>query len=247
MSQIETVTNDQQDAAAKKQTTQVEPGWRKILEPQFEQTYMKSLREFLAGEYKTGKTIFPKGPEYFAALNETPWGRVRVVILGQDPYHGPGQAHGLSFSVRGGIRFPPSLLNIFKELKADLGIDAPKSGDLTAWAHQGVLLLNAVLTVEQGKAASHQGKGWERFTDAIVEALNREKEGIVFLLWGSYAQQKGKFIDRKKHFVIETAHPSPLSAHRGFMGSKPFSKINEYLVKRGQKPIDWSLADGKTH
>lgn len=243
MNQLETSANE---TAGNKQTTQVEPGWRKILEAQFAAPYMRSLKEFLKSEYKKGKTIFPRGSEYFAALNETPWDEVRVVILGQDPYHGPGQAHGLSFSVRKGVRFPPSLLNIFKELKADLGINPPKHGDLTAWAHQGVLLLNAVLTVEQGRAASHQGKGWEKFTDGIIEALNREKEGIVFLLWGSYAQQKGKFIDRKKHFVIETAHPSPLSAHRGFLGSKPFSKINAYLKSRGQKPINWEIPD-ETH
>ncbi len=244
MDHIETAASGQ---SAKKQTTQVEPGWRKILEAQFEAPYMKSLREFLAQEYKDGKTIFPKGSEYFAALNETPWDKVRVVILGQDPYHGPGQAHGLSFSVKEGVRFPPSLLNIFKELRSDLGVEAPKSGDLTAWAHQGVLLLNAVLTVEQGRAASHQGRGWEKFTDSIIEALNREKEGIVFLLWGSYAQQKGKFVDRQKHLVIESVHPSPLSAHRGFLGSKPFSKINNYLQSRGQKPIDWRVPLGNTH
>lgn len=221
--------------------TQIEPGWMKALKAPLQSETMKNLKTFLVDEYKKGKTIFPKGSEYFRALNETPWDEVRVVILGQDPYHGPGQAHGLAFSVKEGVQFPPSLQNIFKELKSDLGINPPRSGDLSGWAHQGVLLLNAVLTVESGKAASHQGRGWEQFTDSVIDALNREKEGIVFLLWGSYAQQKGKFIDRSKHLVIETPHPSPLSAYRGFFGSRPFSKINDYLKSRGQKPIEWQL------
>jgi len=161
--------------------------------------------------------------------------------LGQDPYHGPGQAHGLSFSVPAGTRFPPSLQNIFKELQADLGLPRPQTGDLKPWAQQGVLLLNSVLTVEDGQAAAHQGQGWEKFTDAIIHHLAEERTGLVFVLWGSYAQKKGQFIDKQKHLVLSTAHPSPLSAHRGFLGSKPFSKINQYLEKNGEKPIDWSL------
>lgn len=220
---------------------QIETGWHEKLEPDLASERMAKLREFLKSEYQKGKTIYPKGSEYFAALNETPWAKVRVVILGQDPYHGPGQAHGLAFSVKSGVRFPPSLQNIFKELKSDLNIDPPGSGSLVPWAHQGVLLLNAVLTVEDGKAASHQGKGWEEFTDRIVHLLNEDRAGLAFVLWGSYAQRKGAFIDRSKHLVIETPHPSPLSAHRGFFGSKPFSQINNYFVSRGESPINWDL------
>lgn len=219
---------------------QIETGWLKRLEPDLESDRMKSLFKFLKAESQNGKIIFPDRQDYFAALNETPWSEVRVVILGQDPYHGPGQAHGLAFSVKDGVRFPPSLLNIFKELKADLGVQTPESGSLIPWARQGVLLLNSVLTVESSQPASHQGKGWEEFTDRIIHVLNEEREGLVFLLWGSYAQQKGKFIDRKKHLVLESPHPSPLSAHRGFLGSRPFSKTNAYLTSRGEKPIDWS-------
>ena len=215
--------------------------WKNKLEGEFGLDYMKNLKSFLAKEYKASKTIYPKGEEYFAALNHTDFDKVKVVIVGQDPYHGPGQAHGLSFSVREGVRFPPSLLNIFKELKGDLGLDMPTSGSLEKWAKQGVLLLNAVLTVEDGKAASHQGKGWEQFTDKIIHVLNEEREGLVFILWGSYAQKKAAFVDRKKHFVIESVHPSPLSAHRGFFGTKPFSRANAYLKSKGLKEIDWSL------
>ena len=166
---------------------------------------------------------------------------MKVVILGQDPYHGPGQAHGLCFSVQKGVDLPPSLQNIFKELKSDLGIEIPTHGCLDHWAEQGVLLLNSVLTVEQHRAASHQGKGWEQFTDAVIKYLNDEKQGIVFVLWGAYAQKKAAFVDRKKHLVMESPHPSPLSSHRGFFGSKPFSKINKYLISRGEKPIDWAI------
>jgi uracil-DNA glycosylase len=170
----------------------------------------------------------------------TPFDQVRVVILGQDPYHGPGQAHGLCFSVQQGIGLPPSLQNIFKERKSDVGIEISKSGDLSAWAKQGVLLLNAVLTVEAGQANSHQGKGWEKFTDDVIQLLNEKRQGLVFVLWGAYAQKKGALIDRQKHLVLECVHPSPLSSHRGFFGSKPFSKINDYLMARGEMPIDWN-------
>lgn len=219
----------------------LETSWKKRLEPEFHQEYMESLKGFLKNMYQNKKVIFPSGKEYFAALDLTPFDKVKVVIVGQDPYHGPGQAHGLCFSVKPGTRFPPSLNNIFKELRDDLGVPIPKQGCLTKWAEQGVLLLNSVLTVEQGKAASHQGQGWEQFTDRIIALLNEEKEHLVFVLWGSYAQKKAAFVDRKKHLVIESVHPSPLSSHRGFFGSKPFSKINNYLRLHGIKEIDWNL------
>lgn len=218
----------------------IEESWRKRLQSEFDADYMKSLREFLVAEKKSGKVIFPRGDQYFAALNHTPFEKVRVVILGQDPYHGPGQAHGLSFSVPNGVRLPPSLLNIFKELQTDQGVPLSKNGNLERWADQGVLLLNSVLTVEQGKAAAHQGRGWEKFTDKIIQLLNDQREGLVFILWGSYAQKKGAFIDRQKHLVLECVHPSPLSSHRGFFGSKPFSKANEYLKSRQLPVIDWN-------
>lgn len=217
------------------------PSWKNKLEPEFDQEYMKKLKAFLVGEYKAKKVIYPKGDEYFAALNYTDFDKVKVVIVGQDPYHGPDQAHGLSFSVREGVRFPPSLQNIFKELKADLGIETPKSGSLVKWAEEGVLLLNAVLTVEGGLAASHQGQGWEQFTDKIIHLLNEQRTGLVFILWGSYAQKKAAFVDRKKHLVIESVHPSPLSAHRGFFGTKPFSRANSYLKSKGMSEVNWSL------
>jgi uracil-DNA glycosylase len=220
-------------------TPKLEKSWLKKLEPEFEKDYMKNLRKFLKSEADSKKVIYPEGQDYFAALNLTPLDKVKVVIIGQDPYHGPGQAHGLSFSVKEGVRFPPSLLNIFKELKDDLGKPMPKNGDLTHWAEQGVLLLNAVLTVEAGKANAHQGKGWEQFTDQVIATLNKNREHIVYVLWGSYAQKKGAFIDRTKNLVLESPHPSPLSAHRGFFGSKPFSKINKYLKQNGLKEIDW--------
>lgn len=220
---------------------QIEKSWKNRLLPEFDTDYMKQLKSFLSEQYRKKKTIYPKGAEYFSALNLTPFEKVRVVILGQDPYHGPNQAHGLSFSVKPGVDTPPSLVNIYKELKADIGCEIPKHGYLQAWAEQGVLLLNATLTVEAGRAGSHQKKGWEQFTDRIVELLNEEREHLVFILWGSYAQKKGEKIDRKKHFVIESPHPSPLSAHRGFLGSKPFSKANAYLKKSGLEPIDWCL------
>ncbi len=222
---------------------QLEPSWRARLEPEFSKPYMTELRAFLKRELAAKKLIYPRGPEYFAALEHTPFDKVKVVILGQDPYHGPGQAHGLCFSVKPGVDVPPSLVNIYKELKSDLGIERAKHGFLEAWADQGVLLLNATLSVEAGKAGSHQNKGWEQFTDAIIDVLNRERSGLVFVLWGSYAQKKGAFIDTKKHLVLKGPHPSPLSAHRGFFGSKPFSQINAYLESIGKEPIDWRLPE----
>jgi len=219
----------------------LDASWKAHVGFWFERPEMKALSEFLRTEKANGKVIFPPGPQIFAALNATPFDKVKVVILGQDPYHGPNQAHGLCFSVQPGVRPPPSLENIFKEIERDLGIPRPDHGCLTPWAHQGVLLLNAVLTVERGLAGSHQGKGWEGFTDACVDALNRERDSLVFLLWGSYAQAKGKLIDRQKHLVLKAPHPSPLSAHRGFIGCGHFSRANEYLKDRGQTPIDWRL------
>lgn len=227
--------------AATKNDVKLEESWKKRLASEFDTDRMKKLKAFLVSEIKKGKRIYPRPEEWFAALNLTPFSKVRVVIVGQDPYHGPGQAHGLCFSVRPGVPFPPSLRNIFQELQADVGATPPKDGTLTKWAEQGVLLLNAVLTVEEGKAASHQGKGWEEFTDRIIHLVNEEKDHVVFVLWGSYAQKKAAFVDRKRHFVIESPHPSPLSSHRGFFGSKPFSKINGYLKRQGLKPIDWQL------
>ncbi|KZZ43254.1 uracil-DNA glycosylase, partial [Oleiphilus sp. HI0118] len=195
----------------------------------------------LASERKAGKQIYPPENLVFNALNSTPFERVSVVILGQDPYHGSGQAHGLSFSVQPGVAIPPSLVNIYKELYSDVGAVPPMHGCLTSWAEQGVLLLNAVLTVEQGNAGAHQGKGWEQFTDEVIRALNDQRENIVFILWGNYAQKKGAFIDQSKHCVLTSAHPSPLSAHRGFLGSKPFSQCNAYLKSKGLPEVNWSL------
>lgn len=219
----------------------LEPSWKDRIGPYLDRPDMLALSHFLREEKAAGKAIFPPGPEIFNAFAHTPFDRVRVVILGQDPYHGPGQAHGLSFSVRPGVRVPPSLQNIFKEIEDSLGIPRPDHGCLTPWADRGVLLLNAVLTVEAGQAASHQGKGWEGFTDAAIDALNRDREGLVFLLWGSHAQKKGQLIDAKRHLVLRSVHPSPLSAHRGFMGCGHFAKANAYLTSRGETPIDWSL------
>lgn len=213
--------------------------WHSHLQSELKADYMKDLKSFLQKEYEAGKTIYPAAKNYLNALDLVDLKNVKVVILGQDPYHGPGQAHGLSFSVPEGVRFPPSLLNIFKELKADLGKEMPTSGNLERWAKQGVLLLNAVLTVEESKAAAHQGKGWEKFTDKIIEVVNRECDHVVFILWGAYAQKKGAIVDRKKHLVLESVHPSPLSSHRGFFGSKPFSKANTWLESQGVKPINW--------
>ncbi len=220
---------------------QLDPSWKAVLLPEFQEAYMLKLKQFLQKEIGSGKTIYPRGNEYFHALNSTALDKVRVVILGQDPYHGPDQAHGLSFSVKPGVPLPPSLVNIFKELQADLGIPRSQHGYLQHWAEQGILLLNTVLTVEQGRAASHQNQGWEKFTDRIIQVLNEQKSDLVFVLWGAHAQAKGRNIERQRHLVIESPHPSPLSAHRGFFGSHPFSKINAYLVSRGQNPINWQL------
>lgn len=217
------------------------PGWQALLAAELAGENMQKLWQFLATEKKKGKNIFPRRHEIFAALQVADFPQVRVVILGQDPYHGSGQAHGLSFSVRSGVSLPPSLVNIFKELESDLAIPRSKNGDLTPWAQQGVLLLNSVLTVEESLAASHQGKGWEEFTDKIIQILNAKKAGIVFVLWGSYAQKKAAFVDQSKHLVLRAPHPSPLSSHRGFFGSKPFSQINQWLLNQGQKPINWQL------
>ncbi|MEH6783840.1 MAG: uracil-DNA glycosylase [Alcanivorax jadensis] len=220
----------------------MEPGWKQHLAGEFEQDYMARLRAFLADEKRAGKTVFPPGPDIFNAFNLTPFDKVKVVILGQDPYHGPDQAHGLCFSVQRGVKTPPSLVNIYKEIHRDLGIEIPPHGNLTHWAEQGVLLLNAVLTVEAGQAASHQKRGWEQFTDQAIEHLNREREGLVFLLWGSHAQKKGKLIDRDKHCVLTAPHPSPLSAHRGFLGCGHFSRANQYLLQQGKTAIDWKIS-----
>lgn len=202
---------------------------------------MHSLRNFLNAEHAAGKAIYPPKAQIFNAFAHTDFDQVRVVILGQDPYHGPNQAHGLSFSVPAGVPHPPSLRNIFTELASDLGQSINPSGDLSGWAKQGVLLLNATLTVEQGKAGSHQQQGWEEFTDAAIRALNEHCQGIVFVLWGSYAQKKGAFIDNRRHRVLKSVHPSPLSSYRGFFGSRPFSQINQYLIQQGQTPINWLL------
>jgi uracil-DNA glycosylase len=237
MSDLETV----KIADGKMPDVKMEESWKHELQDEFSQPYMQQLRAFLKDELDAGKKIYPKPSEIFNAFNHTPFGKVKVVILGQDPYHGPGQAHGLAFSVRPGVQPPPSLVNIFKELKNDLGIDRPKNGYLMPWADQGVLLLNSVLTVREGQAASHQKRGWERFTDKAIHLLAEKREHLVFVLWGAYAQKKGEFIDRKKHLVLESVHPSPLSASRGFFGSRPFSKINSYLEAQGETPIDWSL------
>ena len=219
----------------------LEPSWKQHVGDYLQQPQMQALGAFLRREKAAGKRIYPPGPQLFAALDATPFEQVKVVILGQDPYHGPGQAHGLCFSVSPGVDVPPSLSNIFKEIERDLGHARPDHGYLMPWAKQGVLLLNAVLTVEAGQAGSHQGKGWEGFTDHIVETLDRERDGLVFLLWGSYAQAKGRIIDGHKHCVLRAPHPSPLSAHRGFLGCGHFSAANRWLAGRRLPPIEWPL------
>ena len=224
---------------SKTREIRLEPSWKRRLENEFSQPYMASLREFLLQRKRAGAVVYPPGPLIFNALDSTPFDQVKIVILGQDPYHGPGQAHGLCFSVREGVAPPPSLLNIYRELGDDIGCQAPASGDLQAWADQGVLLLNAVLTVERGRAGAHQGKGWERFTDRIVRELNDGREGLVFMLWGSYAMKKGAVIGRDRHLVLTAPHPSPLSAHRGFFGCRHFSKANAWLEQRGMPPVRW--------
>lgn len=217
------------------------PGWATRVGAYLERPDMQALAAFLRAEKAAGKRVHPPGRQMFAALDAVPFEAVRVVILGQDPYHGPGQAHGLSFSVPPGIAVPPSLLNIFKEIERDLGLPMPRHGCLQHWASQGVLLLNAVLSVEEGRAGSHAGKGWEGFTDHVIATLSAEREGLVFLLWGSYAQKKGELIDRQRHCVLKAPHPSPLSAHRGFLGCGHFGKTNRWLQGQGTAPIDWSL------
>lgn len=216
----------------------IEDSWKSVLKDEFEKPYFKNLTDFVKSEYSS-HTIFPPGRQIFSAFEHTPFDRVKVVIIGQDPYHGRGQANGLCFSVSDGIPFPPSLQNIFKELKDDLNIEIPKSGNLERWADQGVLLLNATLTVRESNAGSHQNKGWEQFTDAVIQKLSSEKQNLVFILWGSYAQKKGAVIDPSKHFIIKSAHPSPLSSYRGFFGSKPFSKTNQFLKSIGKEEIKW--------
>jgi uracil-DNA glycosylase len=221
----------------------LEASWRDRVGDYLQRPDMRALADFLRQEKAKGKKIYPRGADMFAALNATPFEQVKVVILGQDPYHGPGQAHGLCFSVQPGIDIPPSLKNIYAELKTDCGIPTPAHGCLTHWAEQGVLLLNAVLSVEDGKPGSHQGKGWEGFTDHIVAQLNEQHQGLVFMLWGSYAQAKGKVIDTRKHCVLRAPHPSPLSAYRGFMGCGHFSAANRWLNGGGKAPIDWSVPE----
>jgi uracil-DNA glycosylase len=216
----------------------IEESWQQVLGDQFESDYFKTLAEFVRAEYRT-HTVYPPGRLIFNALDLSPFEEVRVVIIGQDPYHNPGQAHGLCFSVCDGVDFPPSLVNIFKEIRSDLGIETYKSGNLERWARQGVLLLNAILTVRQIEPGSHQNKGWERFTEAVINQLSDKKAGLVFMLWGKHAQDKGKRIDRSKHLVLESVHPSPLSASRGFFGNHHFSRCNEYLALNGRQPIDW--------
>jgi len=221
--------------------------WLEPLKGEFDSPYMQALRQFLVTEKEAGKRIFPKSKDWFRALDLTPLENVRVVILGQDPYHGEGQAHGLCFSVQPGVRTPPSLVNIYKEMESDLGIPPARHGFLEHWANQGVLLLNAVLTVQMSMAASHQGRGWERFTDAVIRLVNARPEPVVFMLWGSYAQKKAAFVDSVdkggRHLVLKAPHPSPLSAHSGFFGCRHFSKANAFLKAHGQKPIDWRLPD----
>ncbi len=219
----------------------LEPSWKARIGDWLLRPEMRELAAFLRQRKAAGTHVFPPGPQIFAAFDATPFEQTKVVILGQDPYHGYGQAHGLSFSVPPGVAVPPSLLNIYKEIETDLGIPRADHGCLIPWARQGVLLLNAVLTVEEGKPGSHQKRGWEGFTDHVVDVLNREREGLVFLLWGSYAQQKGKVIDTRRHRVLKATHPSPLSAHRGFLGCRHFSQANDYLARRGQAAIDWRL------
>jgi uracil-DNA glycosylase len=221
-----------------KMDVRIEPSWKSRLINEFEKNYFNNLIGFVREEYRT-KTIYPPGGLIFNAYNLCPFDRVKAVIIGQDPYHGPGQAHGLCFSVRSGVEFPPSLINIFKEIESDLGYKPAPSGDLSRWAEQGVLLLNATLTVRAHQAGSHQRKGWEEFTDAAINTLNHEKENLVFFLWGAYAQKKGESIDRLKHLVLESVHPSPLSAPRGFFGNKHFSRCNNYLTAHGIDPVNW--------
>ena len=219
----------------------IHESWLKFIKSEFDKEYMKNIKKSILNYKKSGKIIYPKNNEIFNALNLTDFEKTKVIILGQDPYHGPGQAHGLSFSVKDGIKPPPSLINIFKEIESDLSINVEKgNGNLTRWAKQGVLLLNSLLTVEKGKPLSHKEIGWETLTDKIIEVLNQNKRGLVFILWGSHARSKKYLISQNKNLIIESSHPSPLSAHRGFIGSRPFSRTNKYLVKNNMNPINWS-------
>ena len=228
-----------------KNPIRLEASWKRYLVGEFEQDYMGKLKTFLTQEYDQGKVIFPRKNQYFLAFEKTPLPKVKVVILGQDPYHGPGQAHGLCFSVPPGVPPPPSLVNIHRELKEDLGVDNRGQGHLLPWACQGVLLLNSVLTVEKGRAASHGHRGWESFTDQVISVLNNREKPMVFMLWGSYAQKKGAMVNGEKHLVLKAPHPSPLSAHRGFYGCRHFSRANEFLIQKDQSPVDWQLPNGR--
>lgn len=220
---------------------EMDKSWKEKLQGEFLKDYYIELMDFLDSEEEAKKEIYPPREEIFSAFNLTPFDKVKVIIIGQDPYHGPGQAHGLSFSVKAGVKIPPSLVNIYKELYSDIGMEIPNHGYLGNWASQGVLMLNSVLTVERGKAGSHQKKGWEIFTDQVIDILNNDKENLVFILWGKPAQKKGARIDRKKHLVLESVHPSPLSAYRGFFGGKYFSKTNSYLISKNIKKINWNI------
>ncbi len=219
----------------------IEDSWKAIIGDQFEMEYMKKLRQFLLEEKQNSVKVYPPGPEIFNAFNLTPFSQLKVVILGQDPYHNPKQAHGLSFSVSDGVKLPPSLINIYKEIQNDLGLDIPQSGNLTKWARQGILLLNAILTVRAHNPASHRNKGWEIFTDTVIKRISEKKQNVVFLLWGAYAKEKAILIDPEKHLILTAPHPSPYSASSGFFGCKHFSKTNEYLKKNNLEPIDWSV------
>lgn len=221
----------------------MEPRWRDMLLDEFSRPYIDDLRDFIKARRRSGAVILPPYSDFFTAFNLTPFDKVKVVMLGQDPYHGPDQAHGLCFSVKPGIPVPPSLQNMYKELQADIGFKPPRHGYLESWARQGVFMMNAILSVEMGRPTSHRGKGWEIFTDRVIQILNEQKENLVFLLWGSYAQKKGAFIDRKRHLVLEAPHPSPLSASRGFFGCRHFSRTNEWLKEKGLEPINWNLPE----
>ena len=217
----------------------IEQSWKDVLASEFEKDYFKKLTDFVRGEYLSGKTIYPEAKNIFNAFNLCPLSDVKVVIIGQDPYHEPGQAHGLCFSVQNGVALPPSLINIYKEIESDIGHKSITNGDLSPWARQGVLLLNSTLTVRAHDAASHAGRGWEEFTDAVIRAVNENQKNVVYMLWGSFAQKKADFVDNKNNLILKSAHPSPLSAYRGFFGNHHFSKANEYLVQNGKAPIDW--------
>ena len=237
---IRPVSSAKPNAMNPQREIKLESSWKQRLEDEFSQPYMGELRRFLLARKKQGAVIYPPGSQIFNALDSTPFNEVKAVVLGQDPYHGPGQAHGLCFSVLDGVARPPSLLNIYKEIANDLGVAIPNSGNLQHWADQGVLLLNSVLTVERGQAGAHQGKGWERFTDRVISELDTGRENLVFMLWGSYAAKKGAVIDRTRHLVLSAPHPSPLSAHRGFFGCRHFSKTNAWLEKNGLEAIRWA-------